>query len=289
MQREAVKRNLFEIGQEPEKEQPVMQESPVEESSAPSQVVIDDVINEETKTWDKEKAVNSYRKLQRIVSDHQVALAQEQEARIRAEERARLLEEMTKAQFVKEPPKPEEVIPVKPTKPAKPVGYNKADAIAYPDSDSAKYEESLEKYYEDKDRYDAYRENQLTEQISKVAQTFEEKKNEELRNQEMAKRKSAGIATLARATNGDIDKATKVFEFAQKAVLSDEPSWYVRLYEESLRNNKPVPTGQQTPFKVPPASSMNTNLSTSEESGTFMGELKSRRNSHHNLFKTEPK
>jgi len=249
---------------------------------------------EEIKSWDKEKSAKAYVNLQRKISERDRLYREELEGRIRAEERAKLLEELvTKPKSAEVEPKQQLAKPVKPTRP---IGYNKADAIAYPESESAKFDTALEEYYERKDAYEEFRESQINEQISAVTQTFEEQKNKELQTQEYARRKAEHISRLSKATGGDIKKATEVFDFMQRAMVKDDPSLYVKLYEmEMAKNGKQINTEKReltSDRRInyhSPLSISNTNTNENDEQVTFMQEIKNRKGNKHSLFKTEPR
>ena len=255
---------------------------------------------EDIKSWDKEKSVKAYRNLQRKITVSQGIINEATERAIRAEERARVLEEIaTKGlQNNTQQNRQQEQTPVKPVKPAKPAGYSKADAIAYPDSESARYDLMLEKYYEDKEVYEDWKEAQYSNELRTVKESFEEQMNKQLQSDDFARRKAAGIARLASATKGDMQKASAVFDFVQRAMVKDDPNFYVALYD--VVNNKQNKSNSEEDEgvvskredvrnrrNIPPLSMGSSNANEGDEMKSFMAGIKSQRKNTHNLFQTE--
>lgn len=277
-------KNLFETGQEPTMvEEPVNQEP---QEQVPQQENFDN--------WDKQKAVEAYRNLQKKTTELDLTVKQLAEEKIRAEERARVLEEF--ATKSKETPQIiEDPEPQIPSKPIKPQGYNKADAIAYPDSESGKYEEAKEKYEEAVKENLRWRNEQLNKKVQSVTQTLEQKENERLQNEEFARRKANQIARLSKATGGDIEKAGKVFEFVQNAMGKDDPAWFVKLYDQAntnpqvaLKTEQAAKRNERQQFVAPGATVQGEGENAKIEQ-SFIQSISSRRKNNHGLFATEKK
>jgi len=251
---------------------------------------------EEIKNWDKEKSIKAYRNLQRKINETRSFVSEATERAIRAEERAKLLEDIVRNNPQQQrQEQQQEKPPVKPVKPIKPAGYNKADAIAYPDSESAKYDEAIEKYYEAKETYEDWRESHLQNELKTVRSSFEEEQNRRLQSEDYAKRKAGEIARLAKATGGDIQKATAVFDFVQKAMVKDDPSFYVSLYDVATSKKKGTKEEEEPEIVSSrnnsrrPLSTANSNFNEGDEVKGFMTGIKSQRRNNHSLFKTESK
>lgn len=269
-------KNLFETGTEPTEVQA--------EGQSVTQESQEQVSQEET-NWDsKEKAVEAYHNLQRKNSELDLMVKQLAEEKIRAEERAKILE-----QFAQKP-EPEIQVPQKPSRPQKPQGYSRADAIAYPDSESGKYEQALESYYDQKEVYDQWEKSQLLNKVETVTKSLEQKENERLLNEQYAQRKAAQISRLAQATGGDVNKAGKVFEFVQEAMGKDDPSWFVKLYDTvtgqpTLKTQQADQRSERQKYAAPGAT-IQGNGDNQNEAQKFMGDIAKRKNNRHDLFKT---
>lgn len=282
-------KNLFDTSMEPmevvssREPLPVNQE-PIDNASIPEPVV------DEFKDWDKQKAIDAYRTKQSEADRFRIAYEKLNEEKIQAEARAKVYEEqlLNKTQA----PVPEPQAPIRPVKPLKPAGYNKADAMSYPDSDSARYEAALEKYYDQKEIYDEWEKGELHKTISKVNKTLEEQKNADLQNQEFAQRKAAQIARIARSNGGDLIEAGKVFEFTQQAMQKDDPMWYINLYRQSQSQAQKTQqastraTNQQS-YVAPGVTLPNNDSNDVKFEKQFISDIGSRKSNLHGLFKTE--
>lgn len=272
-------KNLFETGTEPTEVQTEGQSVTQEPQEQVSQ-------EENFDNWDKPKSVEAYKNLQKKNSELDLMVKQLAEEKIRAEERAKILE-----QFAQKP-EPEIQVPQKPSRPQKPQGYNRADAIAYPDSESGKYEQALESYYDQKEVYDQWEKSQLLNKVETVTKSLEQKENERLRSEEFAQRKAYHIGRLAKVNGGDTQKAGKAFEWFQQLISEDDPARFHKLYELDTANpNATLKTQQADQRKerqgyAPPGAIIQGNGDNQNEAQKFMGDIAKRKNNRHDLFKT---
>jgi len=241
-----------------------------------------------------EKFIKAYRDLQRKMSERNTAYNEATQRAIVAEKMNKILADLANnKQNIQEKNNTQEI--QKPVKPIRPPGYSKADAIAYPDSDSGKYDLAIEEYYEKKEQYDEFEKTTLRNQLGDLNKSFEERKNADLQNQDLARRKSALISRLSKKTGGDVRKASEVFEFVQKSMVKDEDQFYIDLYEASLaknnsnqRKNNGEEITSQRGYRPSAREivSFNHNLDDKDEQSGFMSEIKNRRANNHSLFET---
>jgi hypothetical protein len=286
------KKNLFETGTEPE--QIVSNEITGQTVTQESQEQISQ--EENFDNWDKQKAVEAYKNLQRKITEQDLTVKQLAEDKIRAEERAKILE-----QFAAKPtPKPqvdEDPEPIVPNQPNKPQDYNLADALGYPESESGKYLKAKEVYEEKVNQKLQWQNRQLSNTVNTIKQSLEEDINTRMKNEDFARRKANKIAWLARGTNGDLKKAGEVFETIQEIMNPDKekPEYFITLHDIIKNNPKTILKDKQAVLRnerqqfTPPGATVQGEGENAKQEKTFVQSIGSRRRNNHSLFETEKK
>ena len=186
--------------------------------------------------WDKQKSVEAYRNLQRKITEKEKAVKAEMEARIRTEERLRLIEEQSQQAKTQQPQIPPKPRPLSPP----PQGFNLFEATNEPESTSAKWYQSKLQYDFEKAQYDEYWQGQIETERAKTKQTEEQSR---FRNSKVTELQNVGGATL--------EEAIQIYDWLTSSESID-PKNLVKYFRstKNTANFKPQ-VQQQAGFKTP--------------------------------------
>jgi len=243
------------------------------------QEVIESTPSENFENWDKQKAIDAYKELQRKNTelDRQI----KERSNYKDPELENLKQEFAQVKTQLQPPVKVPEKPVKPVKPQKPANYDPADSVTDPTSESYKYrlakedyDDKLSEYIERKDEYDEFEKQHIN---SFLQETVQEKKQNQAKN-----------ASLQFLIQGGASEAEAI-EIYNTFTPSNNPLQDAKKLVEYHRFLKSG--GKQPPVKKEgtpsPVLYPNLNTSTPEESKQFLGEFKQKQTSH--LFQTVPK